>query len=155
MNKEAEYISIEKKVELEAELKHLNGPDRKAVLESLEFAKSLGDLSENAEYHQARDNQRKLEERIEQIEHILKNAVIVRESHGEAVNIGSTIVIQKVGSKDNKKFAIVGSEEADMAQGKLSFKSPLGAVLIGKRKGDTVSFKSPNGIIAYKIVGIE
>ena len=155
MNKEAEYISIEKKVELEAELKHLNGPDRKAVLESLEFAKSLGDLSENAEYHQARDSQRKLEERIEQIEHVLKNAVIVKATHGGRITVGSTVVVQKVGSKETRKFSIVGSEEADMAKGKLSYKSPLGEALLNKGKGETVSFKSPAGIIQYKITDIE
>jgi transcription elongation factor GreA len=150
-----EFITKEKKKALEAELEDLKGPRRKEILDSLEFAKSLGDLSENAEYQQAREEQGKLEERISKVEHILKSSQIVASHHSTKVEVGSTILIQKEGAKDEKRLQIVGSEEADMNEGKISHKSPLGMALIGGKKGETVSFKSPSGIIKYKIINIE
>src|SRR3990172_2990334 len=122
---EEEFITKEKKKALEDELADLKGPKRREILESLEFAKSLGDLSENAEYQQAREAQGKLEERISKVEHILKTSVIVVSHHSSKVEVGSTIHIQKEGNKEEKKLQVVGSEEADMAEGKISHKSPL------------------------------
>lgn len=155
MNAEHEYITKEKKQELELELASLRGPKRKEILEALEFAKSLGDLSENAEYHQAREEQGKLEERISKIEHILKESIVVAKHHSTLVEVGATIIVQKEGSKEKKTYQIVGSEEADTAQAKISNKSPLGTALLGKKKGDTVEFKSPAGIVHYKVLEIE
>jgi transcription elongation factor GreA len=152
---EEEFITKEKKKALEEELASLKGPKRKEILESLEFAKSLGDLSENAEYQQAREEQGKLEERISKIEHLLKTSIIVASHHSNKVEVGSTIHIIKEGTKEEKKLQVVGSEEADMAEGKISHRSPLGMALLGNKKGDTVSFKSPIGIIKYKILDIE
>jgi len=152
---EEEFITKEKKQALEIELEDLQGPKRKEILDSLEFAKSLGDLSENAEYQQAREAQGKLEERISKIEHILKSSKIVASHHSTKVEVGSTIVIQKEGVKDPKKLQIVGSEETDMSLGKISHKSPLGIALLDKKKGETISFQSPIGIIKYKIIDIE
>jgi len=156
-NNEKEYISAEKKKELEDELAEFKGPKRKDILDSIEFAKSLGDLSENAEYQQAREDQGKLEERILKIEHILKTSIVVSKNtkYEENVNIGSIVSAQKVGSKNINKFQIVGSEETDIPQGKISNKSPLGEALLGNRKGDVVSFKSPTGVVEYKIIDIE
>lgn len=150
-----EFISKEKKIALEQELQDLKGPRRKEILESLEFAKSLGDLSENAEYQQAREAQGKLEERILKVEHILKNSKIVATHHTTKVEVGSAITIQKEGSKDQRKLQVVGTEEADMSAGKISHKSPLGTAMLGKKKGETVTFQSPSGIIKYKIIDIE
>ena len=155
MNTEEEYITQEKKSALEQEIAELKGPRRKEVLETLEYSKSLGDLSENAEYQQAREAQGKLEERISKIEHILKTSTIMASHHSSKVEVGSTIHIQKEGTKEEKKLQIVGSEEADMGSGKISHKSPLGQALFDKKKGDLVSFKSPIGIIEYKIIDIE
>lgn len=149
------YITKEKKVELEQELHELMTVKRKEILEALEFAKSLGDLSENAEYHQAREEQAKLEERISTIEHVLQNAEIVERHHANAVEVGATVVVQKEGSKDKQTFQIVGSEEADFASGKISHTSPLGAALCGKKKGETALFKTPKGEISYKVISIE
>src|SRR3989304_4809331 len=104
---EEEFITKEKKKALEDELLELKGPKRKEILESLEFAKSLGDLSENAEYQQAREAQAKLEERISKIEHILKSSVVVVKRHSNKIEVGSIIIIQKEGSKENKKLEIV------------------------------------------------
>jgi len=155
-NDEKEYISAEKKKELEDELAELKGPKRKAILDSIEFAKSLGDLSENAEYQQAREDQGKLEERILKIEHILKTSIVVSKNieYEESVSIGSTVSVQKVGSKNINNFQIVGSEEADISQNKISNKSPLGEALLGKQKDDLVSFKSPTGVVEYKILAV-
>lgn len=151
---EKHYISKEKKQELEAELAELKGPKRKAVLDTLAFAKSLGDLSENAEYHNARDEQAKLEERVAHIETILKHAVIVTKHTKDFVSIASTVTVQKVGEKEKRSFLIVGSEEADMAAGKLSNTSPLGSALMTHKVGDIVACATPRGEMKYKIVEI-
>ena len=115
-----DYITKEKKEELEQELAELQGPKRKEIIAALEYAKSLGDLSENAEYHQAREEQGKLEERIKRIEQILRSSQVVTATTGDIVGIGSKVTVEKEGSADKKIYQIVGSEEADMAQGKIS-----------------------------------
>lgn len=154
MQQVGDYITEEKKQMLLAELKDLKGPKRKEILQSLEYAKSLGDLSENAEYHQAREDQGKLEARIAKIEQILQSSQIVKFGGGDVVEIGSRVVVQKQGTKEEKNYIIVGSEEADMADGKISNRSPVGVALFGKKKGDKVSFKTPNGLVNYKIVKV-
>jgi transcription elongation factor GreA len=154
MNQAENYITEEKKEALLVELKHLKGPERKEILENLEYAKSLGDLSENAEYHQAREEQGKLEERIQKIEKILQSAHVVRGGGGELIEVGSRVVVQKKGSTEEKNYVIVGSEEADMAKGKISNRSPIGEALFGKKKGDVVSFKTPKGLVDYKIISV-
>ncbi|MBP6855164.1 MAG: transcription elongation factor GreA [Candidatus Pacebacteria bacterium] len=156
MQKDDEYISIERKKALEIELHELQTVKRKEILENLEYAKSLGDLSENAEYHQARDEQGKLEERIAKIEHIIKaSKVISKATGGTSIDIGSKVVVSKAGSDQKQEYEIVGSEEADMAQGRLSHRSPLGVALMGKTKGDVVDIESPRGKSSYKIVSVE
>jgi len=154
MQQEGNYITEEKRQSLLAELKDLKGPKRREILESLEYAKSLGDLSENAEYHQVREDQGKLEERIVKIEKILESSETVKGGGGDIIEIGSNVVVQKEGAKEEKKYVIVGSEEADMTNGKISNKSPFGKALFGKKKGDKVSFKTPNGLVDYKILDV-
>ncbi len=154
MNQSSDYITGEKRKALEAELEDLKGPKRKEILASLEYAKSLGDLSENAEYHQTREDQGKLEERIAKIEKILQSSQTVPKGRGDVVEIGSTVIVQKQGSKESRAYIIVGSEEADMAKGKISNKSPFGEALFGKKKGEDVSFNTPNGVVNYKIISI-
>ncbi len=149
-----EYLTKENKASLEAELKELSSVKRKEIISALEYAKSLGDLSENAEYHQAREEQRRLEERISQIDHILKNAEVVERATDGIVTIGSLVVIQKDGEPNTRTFQIVGSEETDMLSGKISYKSPLGEALMGKRVGEKVSVMAPKGEIAYTIVSV-
>lgn len=155
MNQDTEYLTKDRKKELEVELLNLQTNKRKEILENLEYAKSLGDLSENAEYHQAREEQTKLEERISKIEHVLKESKVIEQHHSTTVEIGSTVQIQKKGVKDVQTMHVVGSEEADMAQGKISHRSPLGNALLGKKKNDSVSVKSPNGTATYTIIAIE
>lgn len=156
MQKDDEYISAERKKALEIELHELQTVKRKEILENLEYAKSLGDLSENAEYHQARDEQGKLEERIAKIEHILQSSKIIKKTTGgTSIDIGSKVVVSKVDSDQKQEYEIVGSEEADMAQGRLSHRSPLGMALMGKTKGDLVNIESPRGKSSYKVVSVE
>lgn len=154
MNQAGNYITKEKQKALEIELEDLRGPKRKEILERLEDAKSLGDLSENAEYHQAREDQSGLEGRISKIEHILKSSTVISRHSSEVAEVGSTVVVEKEGAKEKKTYQIVGSEEADMASGKISNHSPIGESLFGKKKGDAVSFKTPNGIVNYKIISV-
>lgn len=151
-----ELITKERKAELEAELKRLEGDERREIIESLEFAKSLGDLSENAEYHQAREAQGKLEDRVREIKRILKDAEVVSgKKKGDMIGINSVVTVQKKGDKDKRKFIIVGEGEADMSAGKISYQSPLGSALYGKKKGDKAMFESPAGTIEYAILDME
>ena len=117
MQNDDEYISAERKGALEIELQELQTVRRKEILENLEYAKSLGDLSENAEYHQAREEQGKLEERISKIEHLLQASHVVDKngSGGALVDIGSTVVVSKVDSNQTQTYQLVGSEEADLS----------------------------------------
>ena len=149
------YLSQEKCDELTKELEHLKTVRRREIAEQLEYARSLGDLSENAEYHEARENQASIEDRIAKLENILKTTVILSgEATGKA-DVGSTVVIQKTSDKSEAKYKIVGSEEANIKQGKLSINSPLGSSILGKKKGEAVSVKTPGGMMEYKIVKIE
>jgi transcription elongation factor GreA len=157
MKEEREYLTKEKFEELNAELKDLKTVKRKEVAESLDYARGLGDLSENAEYHEARELQANIEDRISKLESMLKNATVMsgEPAHGEHVRIGTAVTIEKQGDKTHKKYKIVGSEETDMAQGKLSNRCPLGAAILGKKVGETFSFVSPAGTMTYKIISIE
>lgn len=154
MQKDAEYITNERKKELEIELHELQTVTRKAILENLEYAKSLGDLSENAEYHQARDEQGRLEERISKIEHILKESRVIEHHKSSSVGVGSTVIVQKKGTATETTYQILGSEEADIAQGKLSHNSLLGQALIGKKVGQEVVVHSPKGEVHYTIISV-
>ena len=154
MNQADNYITLEKKKALQKELADLRGPKRKEIIGVLQYAKSLGDLTENAEYHQAREDQGKLEERILKIEQILQSSQVVSGGGGDVIEIGSKVVVQKEGAKDEKTYVIVGSEEANMAEGKVSNRSPFGEALFGKKKGNSISFKTPNGLVNYKIINV-
>ena len=150
---EHEYLTKEKFEEFTKELAQLKGTKRKEVAENLEYAKSLGDLAENAEYHEARDIQATIEDRIAKLEELLKTATVVSNHETSAVNIGSVVTVEK----DSKKFiyTIVGSEEANVISNKISIKSPFGQAILSKKKGETFSFKAPSGEILYKVVDIK
>ncbi|HBV01781.1 MAG TPA: transcription elongation factor GreA [Candidatus Taylorbacteria bacterium] len=150
-----EYLTKEKFEELVNELDYLKTDGRKKVAESLEYAKSLGDLSENAEYQEARETQANIEDRILKLEVMLKSAVIMKMHHTEAVDIGSTVSLAPEGLKDKVTYKIVGSEEANLEQKKLSINSPLGRALLGKKKGDSLMVKTPGGNVMYMVVHIE
>lgn len=154
MNTPKEYLSKEKHDELKKELEFLTHVRRKEIAEALEAAKALGDISENAEYHSAREAQAGVEERIRVLEEMLKNALIVGGKHKtDMVGIGSVVTVKR--NKDTKTYTIVGSEEADIASGKLSNKSPLGEGMMGKRKGDHFSCTTPSGESECEILEIK
>jgi transcription elongation factor GreA len=150
-----EYLSKEKFKELTVELETLKTVKRKEIADELEYAKSLGDLSENAEYQEAREAQAALEDRITTIENVLSHAEIVAIHHSNVVEVGSRVNVRKNGDKEIKKYTMVGSEETDMSAGKISFKSPLGNALMGKKKGEEFTFKTPGGVAKYTVVEIE
>lgn len=152
---EQNYITEEKKQALKEELNTLKTTKRKEILESLEAAKALGDLSENAEYHQAREDQGKTEDRINQIEYMLQSAIVVKKHSSSNVEVGTTVTVKKEGSKESVTYSIVGAEEADMTQNKISNRSPLGEALFGKTKGDAVSITTPKGVVKYTIIDIK
>lgn len=151
----SEYLTQEKFEELKKELEHLKTVRRKEVAENLEYAKSLGDLSENAEYHEARETQANVEDRIKKLEALLQSAVIMSHQHSEAVAVGSTVHIEKEDGSNAVTYKMVGSEEANLVEGKLSLNSPLGQAMLGRRKGESVKVKTPNGETSYRIVDIE
>lgn len=151
MSTEVQYLTNEKFAELKKELDHLKVERRKEVAEHLEYSKKLGDLSENAEYHQAREEQAEVEDRIMRLESLLKNAVITGEGGKEVITIGSTFRLQRDGDNKSYIYTIVGSEEADTTKGKISNLSPLGSALLGHKKGDQVTIDAPKGKVTYTI----
>lgn len=155
MNNDREYLTEAKFQEFKHELDTLKTVKRKEIAESLEYAKSLGDLSENAEYHEARDAQARVEDRINHLEALLKSASIISSHDTSTVNVGSTISITKEGADDSRVYTIVGSEESDASTGKISMRSPLGQAAFGKAKDETFSFKTPSGMVTYKITDIK
>ncbi len=155
MENNKQYISSEKKQELEAELIDLKGPQRQVILEALQFARSLGDLSENAEYHNAREEQARLEERINQIELILRDSVLVTSHQKTVVSVGCEVTLQKKGQKEKSVYTIVGSEEADISENKISNNSPLGSAIIGCKKGDMVKVTTPKGVVEYEVLDLK
>ena len=152
---EKQYLSKEKFNELSDELEQLKTEKRRDVAEKLKFAKSLGDLSENAEYQEARDEQAKTEDRILNLEAILKSAEIVSHKKGDVVSVGSQVVVCKEGEQKKQTFYVVGSEEVDMSMGKISYKSPLGKSMLDKTKGDNVVCDTPNGEVRYIIIDVK
>lgn len=149
-----QYLTKERLEELKTELVDLKSRRRIEVGERLKKAKELGDLSENSEYFEAREEQAQVETRIGELEDMIKNAEIIEKTYaGAVVSIGATIQVEKDGQR--RKFTIVGSNEAKPEAGLISNESPLGTAFLGKKVGDTVAAKTPNGIAEYKIVSID
>lgn len=155
MGDEKQYLTKEKHDELKNELDFLITTSRNETARQLEYARSLGDLSENAEYQQARQTQGQIESRIKYLVGLLKSAEIIKKHHSSVVEIGSSVTIQKKGDTEKKELLVVGSEEADTASGRISYKSPLGSALVGKAKGETFTFSTPTGKkIEYTVVSV-
>ncbi len=154
---ENNYLSQEKFDELTAELEYLRTTRRREIAEQLEYARSLGDLSENAEYEEARNLQAATEDRIRVIEEQLSHARIIdgsKKGNGDSVSLGTVVTIQRNDDKKEHTYTIVGSAEANMQEHKISHLSPLGAALMGKKRGDVFTFDTPKGAHKYKIIGI-
>jgi transcription elongation factor GreA len=149
------YLTPEGKQKLEEELKLLTTTKRKELAERLNFAIKQGDLSENADYTAAKEDQAFLEGRIRTLENMLRHVSIIEDQTGGAVRIGSRVTVKEVGSDDDETFNIVGAAEANPVNGKISNESPLGRALIDRHIGDEVQIDAPGGKITFKIVAIE
>jgi len=142
-------------VKLKGELEELKGPKRHDIANRLRSAIQMGDLSENADYHKAKEDQGFLEGRIQELEYILHNVVIIeKNSTNDVVNIGNHVTIQEAGSPP-ERYHVVGAKEADPRHGKISNESPIGRALINHRVGDVVIPETPGGHIKLKILKIE
>ena len=142
---------------LEDELENLRVVKRKEVAEKIKEAREQGDLSENAEYDAAKDEQRDIEARIDELEKILKNVEVVVEEEVdvEKINVGCTVLVHDDEYDEEIEFKIVGSTEANSLQGKISNESPVGQALMGKKVGDIVDVETPAGNIRYTVLKIE
>jgi len=155
MKKEQVILTQEGHDKLVEELEQLKGPKRREVAERLKLAISYGDLRENSEYHAAKDDQAHMETRIKQLEGMLRRATIVKTEQASDVSIGTTVVLYDEEFDENVEYTIVGQAEADVANNKISFESPLGKSLIGKKVNDVVQVEAPVGIITYKLLEIK
>lgn len=153
MDSNVTYISADGLEKLKEELQYRIKVLRPEISMKIGDAKELGDISENFEYHDAKEQQAQNEVRIINIQHMLSNAVIVETKVGGSINLGSTFTV-KVGATE-RKFEVVGENEADPMSGKISNVSPLGAAFIGKGVGDTVKVEVPSGTVVYEILRIE
>jgi len=153
VNNKPTYLSREGLDKLRAELDEMTSVKRPEVANRIHDAKEHGDLSENAEYEDAKNEQAFVEGRIQTLEALIKNATIIDEHHStDHVQIGSTVAVESPDGKET--FTIVGSTEARPAEGRISNESPVGRALLGKKKGDKVVVKVPAGDFAYKILAI-
>lgn len=142
-------------VEIETELAKLREEDRPRIIQAIKEAREQGDLSENADYDAARDEQAKVEARIQELEYMIEHAVIIDEAPKDVVGIGTTVTISYIDDDDDEdEYKIVGSLEADPFENKVSDESPIGKALVGSKVGDIVSVPSPNGSYDVKIVKI-
>lgn len=150
------YLTAEGAARLQAELDELRGPKRDEMARRLRSAIQMGDLSENADYHKAKEDQGFMEGRIQEIEHILKYARIIETINiqTDTVQVGSTVTVQEA-DYPAETFYLVGASEADPRNGKISNESPIGQALIGHHAGDEVTATTPGGEIKLKILKIE
>jgi transcription elongation factor GreA len=139
---------------LEEELKHLKGVERPAVIRAIAEAREHGDLSENAEYHAARERQSFIEGRVAELEDKIARAEVidVKKLSGKQVMFGATVTLVDEDTEEKIKYQLVGQDESDISAGRLSISSPLARALIGKKVGDTVEVSTPGGSKSYEVV---
>ncbi len=146
------YVTAEGLEKLKAELHVLKTKTRRELAERIDAAKALGDLSENAEYHEAKDSLGMAEGRIREIEEMLKNVSVIELGGSETVRIGSSLEVEANGKR--KTYKIVGANESDPLQGLISNESPMGKAFLGHAKGDEVEVQTPGGTTYYSIVSV-
>ncbi len=154
---EGSYLTAEGAERLRQELAYLKGPAREQLAQRLRAAIQQGDLSENADYISAKEEQGFLEGRIQELEHVLRNVIIIDEKSSgkrEEVDVGAHVTIQEEGFEP-ETYYLVGPKEADPRNGRISHESPIGRALLGRRVGDLVEVETPGGQIQLKIVKIE
>ena len=157
MGEKKNLLTYEGLKKLEDELQDLKVVQRKEIAQKIKEAREQGDLSENAEYDAAKDEQRDIEARIDELEKILKNVEVVVEEEVdlEKINVGCTVLVHDDEFDEEIEFKIVGSTEANSLQGKISNESPVGQALMGKKVGDIVDVETPAGNIRYTVLKIE
>lgn len=150
------FLTAEGLNKLENELDELKSVRRKEVAERIKQALDFGDISENAEYDQAKNEQAQLEERIARLETILRNAKLIDEDEitTHVVSVGSKVVVKDLEFDEEMEYTIVGSAEADPYGGKISNESPLGRAIIGSKTGDIIDVQVPDGVIKYEVLNI-
>lgn len=149
---ETAYLTPEGAQDLQRELDQLINERRPELARKLSEAVAQGDLKENADYHDAKEQQAFVEGRIKYLENVLRSAVIINNTgKSDIVNVGSTVTIVEDGMDDEETYSIVGAAEANPSEGKISNESPIGSALLGHKKGDEVRVKTPNGEIVFKI----
>jgi transcription elongation factor GreA len=154
MTQQQTYLTREGEQKLKAELAELTGPRREELAQRLRSAIQMGDLSENADYHKAKEDQAFLEGRIQEIEYILRNATIIEKTRTDIVAVGSTVTVQE-DNYDPETYYVVGAKEADPRKGKISNESPIGRALMDHKVGETVEAETPGGKVKFKILKIE
>ena len=148
------YLTSEGFLKLEEELDHLKKVERPDVINAIKEARALGDLSENAEYSSARERQGKLEARIKEIEYTLEHATIIENNSDGKVCVGSVVTIKYLEDNEEEEYTIVGTNEADPFENKISNESPIALAVMGKKEGDEVQVDSPNGSFDIKILKV-
>ena len=154
MNEDKVYLTEEGLLEIEEELAHLKDVRRPEIIKALKDARALGDLSENADYDAARDEQAQIEGRILELEKLLENAHIIEKVNTDVVGLGVTVKINYIDDEEIEEYRIVGSKEADPSNNKISNESPLAKAIMNRKKGDICSVESPNGKYDVEIVDI-
>ena len=150
------FLTPEGLLKLENELDDAKSIKRREVADRIKQALAFGDISENSEYDQAKNEQAKLEERIAKLESILRNAKLIDEDEitTDVVSVGSKVIVLDVEYDEEMEYTIIGSAEADPYNGRISNESPVGSALLGKKSGDTIDVQVPDGTIKYKIMSI-
>lgn len=154
MKQKTQYLTSEGEAKLKAELEELTGIKREEIAQRLRSAIQMGDLSENADYHKAKEDQSFLEGRIQEIEAILRSATIIEKKQSDVVTVGSRVTIQE-DDLDPETFDLVGAQEADPRKGKISNESPFGIALLDHKVSDVVEAETPGGKVKLKILAIE
>ena len=154
-SKDEFFVTEEGLQELKDELEDLSVNVRPEVINAIKEARALGDLSENAEYHAAKDKQSVVEARIRELEYLIENATIIKEGDTSEVRIGSTVEIKYIDDDEVEEYKIVGSTEADPFENKISNSSPIAKAILGKKVKDIASVESPNGNYDVQIISIK
>lgn len=154
-SKEETFVTEEGLNELKSELEDLTTNVRPDVINAIKEARALGDLSENAEYHAAKDKQSQVEARIRELEYLIENSTVIKEGDNSEVRIGSTVEIKYIDDDEVEEYKIVGSTEADPFENKISNSSPIAKAIIGKKVNDIASVESPNGNYDVQIISIK
>ena len=149
-------VSHEGLKKLQNELEHLKTVKRKEVAQAIQKARDFGDLSENSEYDEAKNEQAEIEGKIAQLEETLKNAIVLDDSElgTDKVNVGNKVVVHSIEDDEDVEYKIVSTTEADPLENRISDDCPLGKALLGQRKGDSISVETPMGILKYTITEI-